>query len=294
MTCSFLYLWLAYFADDNTLSAFAKSVSELIHILQSESNLIIDWFQKNKMIVNPDKFQAIIVNKQRQDYTNEQITVENHQIDVVSSVELLGIEIDDKLNFNNHIRTICRRASNQLNALIRLRNFLNFEEKKILINSYFMSNFNYCPLVWMFSSSSSLKKVENLQKRALRFLYNDYKTSYDDLLKKAGTSSMNVKRLRTLCTEMYKTVNDLNPNFMNEIFTLRQTNRPVREKYKMNMEIPSYNQVSFGRKSLRVLGPKVWNQLPFHIKSAENLKSFKSVIKHCDGNRCSCKVCTHT
>ena len=90
---------------------------------------------------------------------------------------------------------------------------------------------------------------------------------------------MNVKRLRTLCVEIFKTLNNLNPSFMKEIFSLRQTDRPVREKYKLNLDIPSYNQVTFGCKALTFLGPKTWNSLPYHIKSTGNLASFKTIIK---------------
>ena len=68
-----------------------------------------------------------------------------------------------------------------------------------------MDDFNYCPLVWMFSNPVSLKKIKNLQKRALKFLYKSYNTSYEDLLLKSGFSSMNVKCLRTLCVEIFKT-----------------------------------------------------------------------------------------
>ena len=132
----------------------------------------------------------------------------------MTSVELLGIQLDDKLNFSPHLSNICKSAANQLNALIRLQKFLSFKEKKILINSYFMANFNYCPLVWMFSNAVSLKKIENLQKRALRFLYRSYNTSYEDLLLKSGVSSINVTLLRTLCIDIFKTLNNLNPSFM--------------------------------------------------------------------------------
>ena len=130
-----------------------------------------------------------------------------------------------------------------------------------------------------------------LRKRALRFLCNDYEISYEELLSKSSTSSMNVKRLRALCVELYKTINKLNPDFMRDLFKLRFTNRPVREKYKMNMIIPEFNQVSYGKKSLRTFGPKLWNSLPYHIKSSENLESFKRTIKHWNGERCLCKVC---
>ena len=149
-------------------------------ILQSGSEVVIDWFKNNKMIVNPDKFQAILLDKRKSDHTNQHIVVDSQNIKVVSSVELLGIQIDDKLNFNLHISNICASAINQLNALFRLKRFLGFKEKRIVINSYFMANFHFCSLVWMFSSASSLKKIENLRKRDLRFVYNDYEISYEE------------------------------------------------------------------------------------------------------------------
>ena len=113
--------------------------------------------------------------------------VGNQVIKLVSSVELLGIQIDDKLNFNLHISKICKSAANQLNALIRLKQFLSFHAKEVLINSYIISNFNYSPLAWMFSSTQSLNKIENLQKRALRFLYDDFKHLTEICYQKEGS-----------------------------------------------------------------------------------------------------------
>ena len=76
---------------------------------------------------------------------------------------------------------------------------------------------------------------------------------------------MNVNRLRSLCIESFKTLNNINPDFMNEIFELRKTNRAVRNQYKLNLEVPTINQVTFGIKSIRYLGPKICNSLPFDI-----------------------------
>ena len=97
----------------------------------------------------------------------------------------------------------------------------------------------------MFSSTQSLNKIENLQKRALLFLYDDFKASYEHLLSKRGKSKMNVKRLRTLCVAIYKTLNDLNPSFMNDIFKLKINGREVCDKYKLNLKIPKWNQRTF-------------------------------------------------
>ena len=77
----------------------------------------------------------------------------------------------------------------------------------------------------MFWSASSLKKIEKLQKWALRFLYNDYEICYEELLLKSGRATMNANRLRIPCIEIYKTINNLNPEFMRDLFSLRETNR---------------------------------------------------------------------
>ena len=280
-----------HFADDNTRSSFAKTVSDLIKTLEEESRAAINWFSMNDMIANPDKFKAIILDKQNSDFSNTKISVNNENLEIVPSVKLLRIQIDSQLNFNMHINNICKSAANQLNALIRLNCFLGIDEKKVLVNSFVLSNFNYYPLVWFISSTRSWKKIENLQKRALRFLLNDYESSYEKLLEKSDKSTINLQSHRSLCFEVFKTIYDLNPSFMNDLFQLGESNRPVREKYRLNLNVPKTNQVRFGTKSLRNLAPKIWNSLPPNIKSVDNLNSFKALIKNWDGTSCNCIIC---
>ena len=90
---------------------------------------------------------------------------------------------------------------------------------------------------------------------------------------------MKVNRLRSLCIEIYKSINNIKLMYMNEIFKLRETSRAVRSNYKLNLDVPDINQVSFGDKSHRYYGPKIQKSLPFHIKSFENLEAFKNIIK---------------
>ena len=142
---------LSNYADDNTISAWADSIRDLISILESESEIAINWFHDNEMIVNPDKFQAIIINKHGKLKENKHILKFNeYEITSKNSVALLGVEIDDRLIFNSHIQTLTRNAASQLNYLISKKKFLNQETKKVLLESFFMSNLNYCPLVWLF------------------------------------------------------------------------------------------------------------------------------------------------
>ena len=85
---------------------------------------------------------------------------------------------------------------------------------------------------------------------------------------------MEVDRLRYLCIEIYKSINNINPGFMKQTFQLRETSRTVRNKYKLNLSVPKVNQVNYGEKSLRFYGPKIQNSFPFHVKTSENLKNF--------------------
>ena len=87
------------------------------------------------MILNPDKFEAIVLNKYRSSNTELKFIIGSKQIQVVPSVDILNITIDDKLSFNLHIDKICLKSTNQLNALVRLKRFLGNEEK-VFRNSF--------------------------------------------------------------------------------------------------------------------------------------------------------------
>ena len=95
------------------------------------------------MIVNADKFQPIIFDTRKGSHTNRTININQKEIKAVAKAKHLAIEIDDKLNFNHYINSICKSASNQLNIFIRLKHLLSFKERKELVNTFVMSNFNY-------------------------------------------------------------------------------------------------------------------------------------------------------
>ena len=146
------------------------------------------------MIVNPDKFQPIIFDTRKVNHTNRTTNINQKEIKAVARSKLLAIEIDDKLNLNHYVNNICKSASNQLNALVRLKHLLGFKERKELVNTFVMSTLNYYSLVWNFSNAQSLNKVENLWKRVLRFLLDDYDNTYEDLLEKSGYPNLNLRR----------------------------------------------------------------------------------------------------
>ena len=148
------------------------------------------------------------------------------------------------------------------------------------------------PSVLALCSVNSSTKVENIYKRSLRYLFSDYENSYEELLNRYGKPNMSTQRLRVLCIEIYKTLNDLNPSFMKDIFIQNNDCRHRRENQVNNIAHNRPNQVKFGERSLKTLGPKIWNCLPSNLKNAENLATFKSLIKSWNGNACTCYLCS--
>ena len=92
--------------------------------------------------------------------------------------KLLRIKVDSRLNFNDHLDGIIKKASRKINALSRITPFMNISKRRILMNSFFNSQFNYCPLVWMFHSRSINNKINRLHERDLLIVYNDFKMNH--------------------------------------------------------------------------------------------------------------------
>ena len=144
------------------------------------------------MIVSPGKFQAKLLEK-RNENKQSCLNINNQTIKTTYCVNLLGISIDSKLNFDSHISDLCKKASMQLNALNRLKAYIGNKEMEILINSFIYSNFNYCPLVWHFSSCKSTATIEKIHKRCLRMIVADNTSDNQTLLEKSKNTSMETK-----------------------------------------------------------------------------------------------------
>ena len=106
-----------------------------------------------------------------------------------TDVTLLGISIDCQLSLRKHISKLCKQAGNQLNALKRFHTYLTPDIKAQFAKTFVLSNFNYCPIVWHFCGNGDMHKIEKLNERVIRFMYNDYTSDYLTLLEVNGECS---------------------------------------------------------------------------------------------------------
>ena len=204
-------------------------------------------------------------------------------------MKLLGVTIDNRLTFSNHISIILRKSSRQLNCLKRVAYPFSSDIKLQLYKSFVSSNFNYCPLVWHHCGATNTSKLEKLQHRALKFIYNDYNSDYETLLRRANIPSLEVARLRSFAIEIFKIYNDLSPIFISEGFSIPKNQYNLRSGRTLQQR--HSNTTKYGLHSFHSFGVKIWNSLPVEMRATTELKTFKNQISTWYGFTCKCSFC---
>ena len=290
------------FADDTTPNASGYNMKEVMIDVEHDCTILVEWFRDNFLTLNADKCHLIVSgHKEEAMYAS----VGDALIWEENSVKLLGLFIDSKLTFDIHLQTICKKASQKLTAILRLANITSQEKRIIMLKTFFESQFSYCPLLWMFCSRKLNHKINRLHERALRIAYDDYTSSFEDLLTRDGTVTVHHRNLRVLAIEMYKISHDQSPQFMKNLVEQIDTKYYTRSSYnveedgdgntlctkKSNYRQQKTNTTSFGQQSFRWLGPKIWAQIPDQLKTIDSLAAFKNQVKKVNFDNCPCNLC---
>ena len=276
---------IASFADDTTPYAMGNSVDEIRNLLENTSKKLFKWFSDNQMKANPDKCHFLMSSDE-----DINLMIEDQAISNSKCQKLLGIKIDNKLSFNEHLDEICKKAGQKLNALARLTPFMNIRKRRVLLNTFFISQFSYCPLIWMCHSRKYNNKINGLHERCLRIIYSDKKSTFDELLKQDGSVSIHTRNLQFLAIEMYKVKNDLAPLIVQDLFQVRET-RHYNLRSQSYFTQPRIKSVNHGSESLSSLGPKIWELVPLEMREINSLLKFKEKIKKWEPKNCPCRLC---
>ena len=137
-----------------------------------------------------------------------------------SMVKLLGIHIDNRLNFDYHVSQLCKKASKKLHALARIFKYVETSKRKILVNAFIISQFSYCPLIWMFHNRKMEHSINRIHERALCLIYPSVsKLTFKELLNKNKTVSIHQKNVQVLATEICKAKLNISPEISKELFS---------------------------------------------------------------------------
>ena len=146
--------------------------------------------------------------------------------------------------------------SKKLHALARISQYMNIHKRRMTMKAFISSEFGYCPLVWMFHSRKLNSRVNKLHKRALRIVYQDYASSFTELLEKDNSTTIRNRNIQLLATELFKVKNRLSPPFMNKIFV-----ENVQHYYELRKQTEfkknNVKTVYSGTEALAFL-PRIW------------------------------------
>ena len=129
--------------------------------------IVVDCLNGLQRMV-PKKFQLMFLGLTRHRRLHSDI--EGNKVSATDCVKLLGVEIDNKLKFDKHVKTLCSKANMNINAFSRLNTYISREQALLICNAALLSNFNYCPLIWLFCNKGLNKEINRTHKRVLRML----------------------------------------------------------------------------------------------------------------------------
>ena len=270
----------ASFADDNTPYSCLSDMISVLGQLKGGIDKIFDWFKKNFLKGNADKCHLITSSK-----TPVGIEMANMTIMSEEKVKLLGIHIDNRLNFDYHISQLCKKAGKKLHALTRVFKYMDISQRKLIANAFIMSQFSYCPLIWMFHSRAMEHSINRIHERTLRRIYpNQHQLTFKELLEKSKTVSIHHRSLQTLLSEIYKAKNKISREVVNSLF-----------EFNKNYNLRNVSILKRKRYLQSIMKVKVFYLSSENMGTCSRFNQFKSIfknkIKAWKTDTCPCRLC---
>ena len=163
------------------------------------------------------------------------------------------------------------------------------------MNSSVICHFSYCAVVWMFHNRKRNARINRLHERALRVVYRDFDSSFEELLRKDSSTSLHQRNLQKLMTETFKVKIGIAPELTKSVFEFTDVRYNLRNQSKCNIPFTvAYRSIPFTERydieTASSIGPKLWDKVPTEINS-KSLEQFKVGIKSWVLQNCPCKIC---
>ena len=175
-------------------------------------------------------------------------------------------------------------------CLVMIAHYMEFEKRKSLMKAFVISQFNYCPLIWMFHKRALNNRINKIHERVLRLACQNKNLSFSELLELDNVVTIHQRNLQVLATEIFKVKNNLSPEIMKQVFDFQEP------YYNLHSETSQFRRENiktthYDIQSVKILGPKIWAMIPQNIKNFKYLQEFKKLIKVWKPKACPCRMC---
>jgi len=268
------------FADDTNLFIKGRNLDRLIAVLNSELEVITDWFCANLLSLNIKKTNYILFGNKK--VCDVSIFINHEKIDRVYETKFLGIIIQANLKWNIHISTIKNKISKSLGIINKAKYILTSSHLKLLYQTLIEPYLNYCCVIWASTvKNTALETLHLLQKRSVRLIsYAKARAHAKPLFHK-----LNILNIYDLCRLqislfVFKSINCLLPSRYFNYFTLTKEIYHYSTRSSKDCKLFIVNARLASRiNTLASRGPKCWNSLPTAIRSSSSQYTFKASVK---------------
>ena len=194
--------------------------------------------------------------------------------------KFLGLMIDDNLKWESNVVCTQKKISRAIGLLKYAKHYVQEDTLRNMYLSIVQPHFSYCCSVWGCCGATKLKTLQKLQNRAARIITGSpFDTPAAPLLQRLGWPSIDKLINRETCTMVFKSLNDLAPENLGNIFSkLSDVHAKVLRNTKCNLALPKM-RTAYGQKSFAFRGANAWNKLDSEMKLAPSIQSFKSKLK---------------
>ncbi|KAK3094300.1 hypothetical protein FSP39_000043 [Pinctada imbricata] len=277
---------LDLFADDATLHKANNNLLEIERDMNEDMDHISAWCKENRMVINESKTKCILVGARqkisRLPTTTLSLKVNDKLIDNLTSDKLLGVYIDNYLQFDKHIDEVCKAITQKIALLRRIKKYLGLQHRVLYYNAYILPSIDYCLTIYGNASKSHLDRILKLQKSAARVIMDaPPDTPSQPLFDELDWLNIYDRCIFNKGVLLFKIFNNQAPSYLLDLFSeTSNSNYQLRSITDRHLSIPRH-KTEFYKRSLQYSGVILLNELPTHIRLSNSLPTFKnSLLKY--------------
>ena len=270
------------YADDTQLylSAAPTDLPMLVDKIEKCLLDVKDWMLINKLKLNDDKTEAILINPKSFTVDISCIRIGTEEINFNESAKNLGVIFDKDLNLSNHISNLCKNVYLEIRRLRHMSTFVDESSLKTLASSFILSRLDYCNSIFKNLPKCQLDKLQKLQNYAARVVMKKTMREHvTPMLKHLHWLPVHARIDYKIAVIIYKCINNLAPSYLAHIVEPYVPSRNLRSS---NLNLIKQHKSKFktlGDRALKIHASSVWNSLPLNIKNSSSLDIFKNNLK---------------
>ena len=271
------------FADDATLDCSTNDVNILSKSLQTSLDDISQWCHENYMVPSATKTECMLIATRQWHQLHQpslSLTLNSQPLRQVSEHRLLGVVIDDQLEWHAHLDKVCKTVSRNLFLLSKLIHFTDVPTRQLFYHAHVQPHIDYASTVWDGCSDACIKRLNSLHRRAAKLILPKRSDSTDERMKELGMLPLRKQLLFNKGVLMHKIQQSSAPQYLTDLFS------PAASPYSSsrNSLLVPRPRLDIFKNSLSFSGAKLWNALPKEVTGSPTTPTFRGRLKkHLEG-----------